>query len=145
MRKLQDARYQLTKLKTGPKTPKMIRKVICAMEKHAKLDKVVRDWHKQDAAHKKAWKNVKKHFAVGIRDVQDNPANKKESGYANKAVENELEEVKDNTKSIAEQLLESQQVAMKLQAKLDELENNSNISNTNNQNGSDKKTKVMTD
>ena len=115
------------------------------MEKYAKLDKVVRDWRKQDAAHKKVWKNVKKHFAVGIRDVQGNPANKKESGYANKALEKELEEVKDNTKFIVEQLLESQQVAMKLQEKLDELENKSNTSNTNNQNGNDKKTKVMTD
>ena len=59
MKKLQEARYQLTKLKADPKTPKMIRKVICAMEKHAELDKVVRDWRKQDAAHKKVCKKCK--------------------------------------------------------------------------------------
>ena len=59
MKKLQDTRYQLTTLKADPGTPKMIQKVICAMEKHAELDKVVRDWRKQDAAHKKVWKNVK--------------------------------------------------------------------------------------
>ena len=111
----------------------MIRKVIYAIEKHAELNKNVRDWRKQDAAHKKLWKNVKKHFAVGIRDIQNNPANKKESGYVNKAVQKELEEVKDNTIFIAEQLLESQQVAMKLQAQLDELGNKSNTSNTTNQ------------
>ena len=75
MKKLQDARYQLTKLGADPKTPKMIWKVIYAMEKHAELDKVVQDW--QDAAHKKVWKNIKKPFASGIRDILSNPANKK--------------------------------------------------------------------
>ena len=59
MRKLQDTRYQLRKLGADPETPKMIQKVICTMEKHAKLDKFVRDWRKQDAAHKKSMENCK--------------------------------------------------------------------------------------
>ena len=53
MKKLQDARYQLQKLEADPKTPKMIQKVICTMEKCAKLDKVVCYWCKQDASYKK--------------------------------------------------------------------------------------------
>ena len=43
MKKLQDARYQLQKLGADPETPKKVQKVICAMKKHAELDKVVRN------------------------------------------------------------------------------------------------------
>ena len=43
MTTLQDARFRLRTLKADPKTPKIIQKVICAMEKHTELDKIVRD------------------------------------------------------------------------------------------------------
>ena len=50
----------------------------------------------------------------------------------------------DNTKFITQQLLESKQVAMELREKINQLKNKSNTSNTTKQNGSDKKTKELT-
>ena len=39
LKTLQDTHHQLDTLKADPSTPKMIRKVICAIEKHAELEK----------------------------------------------------------------------------------------------------------
>ena len=144
MKKLQDTRYQLWKLGADPETPKMIQKVICAMGKHAELDKVVRNWHKQDADHKKVWKNCKKHFASGICDVLTNPANNKQNEYANKVVEKKLEEMNNNTKFIAQQLLESKQVAIELYEEINKIKKIPKTSNTTQQNNSDKQTRLLT-
>ena len=89
---------------------------------------------------KKVWKNVKKHFASGIRDVLSNPANKKRNGYAHKVGEERLDQMDDNKKFFAQQMLESKQVAIQLCEELDQIKNNSNTSND-----SDKNTKELTE
>ena len=53
LKTLQDIRHYLDTLEADPGTPKMIRKVIYAMEKHAELDKMVCDWHKKTTAQQK--------------------------------------------------------------------------------------------
>ena len=53
MKELQDAKWQLTQLKADPGTPKVIRKVVCAMEQHLDMDKSVRDWRKKSSPDKK--------------------------------------------------------------------------------------------
>ena len=95
MRELQDAKWQLTQLKADPGTPKVIRKVVCAMEQHLDMDKSVRDWRKKSSPDKKDWDKCKKHFQLGLRKIQNNPAYKKQAGYANKVVEEKMEEMKD--------------------------------------------------
>ena len=87
MKELQDAKWQLTQLKADPGTPKVIRKVVCAMEWLLDMDKTVQDWRKKSSPDKKDWDKYKKYFQLGLRKIQNNPAYKKQVGYANKVVE----------------------------------------------------------
>ena len=79
MKKLQDTRYQLTKLGTDPKKNENDPKGNLYNGKNAELDKVVQDWRKQDAAHKKTMEKRIENFVSGILDVLSNHANKKQS------------------------------------------------------------------
>ena len=108
MRELQDAKWQLTQLKSDPGTPKIIRKVVCSMEQHLDMDKSVREWDKKSSPDKKKWDECKKHFQRGLREVENNPAYKKQVGYANKVQEEKMEEMKDTQRFLAQQLIDHQ-------------------------------------
>ena len=108
MRELQVAKWQLTQLKSDPGTPKIIRKVVCSMEQHLDMDKSVQEWDKKSSPDKKKWDECKKHFQRGLREVENNPAYKKQVGYANKAQEEKMEEMKDTQRFLAQQLIDHQ-------------------------------------
>ena len=77
MKELQDAKWQLTQLKANPGTQKVIQKVVCVMQQHLDMDKLVQEWRKKSTPDKKDWKDCKKHFQTGLQDIQTNPAYKK--------------------------------------------------------------------
>ena len=102
MRELQIAKWQLTQLKSDPGTPKIIRKVVCSMEQHLDMDKAVREWDKKSSPDKKKWDECKKHFQRGLREVENNPAYKKQAGYANKVQLQEAKTSKTTQKDVKE-------------------------------------------
>lgn len=100
LKTLQDTHHQLDTLKADPSTPKMIRKVICAIEKHAELEKAGERLEKKTEAQQQIQNNVKEHFSTKIWSICIDPATtKKEIGYANKVVEEKIEEMSENTNS----------------------------------------------
>ena len=114
-------RKQLKTLKADPGTPKMIWQVVYAMEQHAELDKVVRDWRKKTVTQRKKWDEVKNHFILGICKIEINMATKKEIGYANEGMEEKMEEMGESTKFPAQQVIQGQDSTKKLKEKLEEL------------------------
>ena len=53
MKELQDAKWQLTQLKANPGTQKVIQKVVCVMQQHLDMDKLVQEWRKKSTPDKK--------------------------------------------------------------------------------------------
>ena len=77
---------------------------------------------------------------MGLREIQNNPAYKKQAGYANKVVEEKMEEMKDTQRFLAQQLIDQQkefeeykensmQNAMQLKQQLQEVKNTPRTSN----------------
>ena len=74
---------------------------------------------------------------MGLRKIQNNPAYKKQAGYANKVVEEQMEEMKDTQRFLAQQLLDQQKEieeykenAMQLNQQLREVKKTPKTSNT---------------
>ena len=123
MKHLQVSKWQLTQLKSNPGTPKIIRKVVCTMEQHLDMDKSVKDWRKQSSPDKKDWGKCKKHFQAGLRDVENNPAYKKQAGYAKQAAEvkEEIEEMRENHRFLANQIIEHKKVIEKYEERANQV------------------------
>ena len=106
------------------------------MEQHLDMDKLIRDWCKKSTPDRKDWDDCIKHFQSGLREIQTNPANKKQAGYANKVVEEKMEEMKDTQRFLAQQLLdhkkeidEHKENAMQLKQQLQEVKKTPRTSN----------------